>query len=301
MYSVKVRRISWVDLQMIVTTYPNANKFLAKTQAVLEKNEAANNLILGLSLRLSQFLPEAHHPPYFATVTNQGALLLAAMMSPPRALVLYTELSDWHEALDLLLQELAVQQWPIAGVTGLSPLSQAFAAAWARLTQTNYQLRMHNRLYELRQVNPTPPIPGRLRLATVRDLDLITAWTFAFQNEALSRGDFDESRDVARYKIKDQDLYLWEDGQPVCMAGQSRPTANGICLSLVYTPPELRGRGYATACVAGLSQLLLGSGRKFCVLFTDLANSTSNHIYQSIGYNPICDFTEYTFEEAGSL
>jgi predicted GNAT family acetyltransferase len=285
---------------MIITTYPNANKFLAKTQAALEKNEAVNNLILGLSLRLSHFLPAAQHSPYFATITENDELLLAAMMSLPRALVLYTELSDWREALGLLLQKLAAQGWPVPGVTGPTLLSEAFAAAWARLTQTNYRVRMRNRLYELRQVNPTPSISGRLRLATAADLDLITEWTFAFQNEALSRGDLAESREVARYKINDQDLYIWEDGQPVCMAGQSRPTTHGICISLVYTPPEWRGRGYATACVAGLSQLLLDSGRKFCVLFTDLANPTSNHIYQTIGYNPVCDFTEYVFEPAGS-
>jgi predicted GNAT family acetyltransferase len=281
---------------MFVTTYSNAVEFLLQTQKILERNEAANNLILGLSLRMSHFLPLAQHSPYFAVVTADDDLLLAAMMSPPRSLILYTELADWSEALDLLIQKLKAQQWPISGVTGQPLLSQAFAAAWARLKGTTYRLKMHNRLYQLKQVNPIPPVPGRLRLATLKDLALITQWVFAFQNEALSRGDLAESREVARYRINDQDLYLWEDGQPVSLAGQSRPTSNGICISLVYTPPELRGRGYATACVAGLSQLLLNSGRKFCVLFTDLANPTSNHIYQTIGYTPLCDFSEYIFD-----
>jgi hypothetical protein len=47
--------------------------------------------------------------------------------------------------------------------------------------------------------------------------------------------------------------------------------------------------------VAGVSQYLLDSGRKFCTLFTDLANPTSNHIYQVIGYEPVCDVDEYKF------
>jgi predicted GNAT family acetyltransferase len=281
---------------MKVTIYPNADKFLAKTQAVLERNEAANNLILGLSLRVSRFLPVAQHPPYFATVTDNDDLLLAAMMTPPRSLVLFTELSDWREPLELLIQEVAARQWPIPGVTGDPPLAQAFAAAWARLKGTAYQVKMRNRLYELKRVNPIPPTPGRLRLATASDLDLITEWAFAFQNEALHRGDLAESREVARYRINEQDLYLWEDGQPVSMAAQTRSTRRGICLGFVYTPPKLRGRGYATACVARLSQLFLDSGRKFCVLFTDLANPTSNSIYQKIGYTPVCDFTEYIFD-----
>jgi hypothetical protein len=281
---------------MIITIYPNADKFLAKTQAALEKDEAANNLILGLSLRVSRFLPMAQHPPYFATVMANDQLLLAAMMTPPRSLVLYTELSDWREPLELLIREVAARQWPVPGVTGYPPLAQAFATAWAKLKGTTCQVKMRNRLYELKRVNPIPPTPGRLRLATVNDLELVTEWTFAFQNEALHRGDLAESREVARYRINEQDLYLWEDGQPVSMAAQTRPTRHGICLSLVYTPPELRGRGYATACVARLSQLFLDSGRNFCVLFTDLANPTSNSIYQKIGYTPVCDFTEYIFD-----
>jgi len=47
--------------------------------------------------------------------------------------------------------------------------------------------------------------------------------------------------------------------------------------------------------VAGVSQHLLDGGRIFCTLFTDLANPTSNHIYQAIGYEPVCDVDEYQF------
>jgi predicted GNAT family acetyltransferase len=63
----------------------------------------------------------------------------------------------------------------------------------------------------------------------------------------------------------------------------------------VYTPPALRKRGYASALTAALSQELLDSGRKFCFLFTDLANPTSNRIYQQIGYQAVCDVDEYRF------
>ena len=79
---------------------------------------------------------------------------------------------------------------------------------------------------------------------------------------------------------------------------KTRPTRHGISVSLVYTPPELRGRGYATACVGELSRKLLGAGREFCALFADLANPISNHIYERIGYRPVCDYEEYRFEEA---
>ena len=80
------------------------------------------------------------------------------------------------------------------------------------------------------------------------------------------------------------------------MAATARPTRRGVGVNLVYTPPPLRGKGYASSCVAALSQLQLDSGYQFCVLYTDLANPTSNSIYHKIGYVALCDSDEYVFE-----
>jgi hypothetical protein len=69
-------------------------------------------------------------------------------------------------------------------------------------------------------------------------------------------------------------------------------------VNFVYTPPEFRGRGYASNLVAHLSQELLDEGRKFCFLFTDLANPVSNSIYQKIGYRPVSDSERWEFDVA---
>jgi predicted GNAT family acetyltransferase len=98
-------------------------------------------------------------------------------------------------------------------------------------------------------------------------------------------------------RITDQTFFLWEDSKPVALAGITRPTPEGMGVGPVYTPPERRGRGYATSLVAQISQQLLASGRQFCTLFTDLANPTSNSIYQKIGYRPVGDYTVYRFEQ----
>jgi predicted GNAT family acetyltransferase len=81
------------------------------------------------------------------------------------------------------------------------------------------------------------------------------------------------------------------------MATKTFPTDNGMTVGGVYTPPELRGKGYATSCVAELSRNILQSGKKFCVLTTDLANPTSNSIYIKIGYKPIGDNSFYIFSD----
>ena len=93
-----------------------------------------------------------------------------------------------------------------------------------------------------------------------------------------------------RYRLSAKKLYVLEDnGMPVSMAGYTREMQTAIGVAFVYTPPCYRGKGYATSCVAQISQFALGKGFTKCVLYTDLLNPTSNSIYQKIGYVPICD------------
>jgi predicted GNAT family acetyltransferase len=156
---------------------------------------------------------------------------------------------------------------------------------------------MREGVYELRQVTPPPnPPPGFLRAATPADAGLLTRWHYAFQLEAMGGGDQERSKTMIERRIPEGDLFIWDDNGPVSTAIRTRPTPHGYTVSFVYTPPELRGRGYASACVAALSQQLLDSGKQFCTLFTDLSNPTSNSIYQKVGYRPVCDFTEYSFD-----
>src|SRR5439155_3737276 len=92
---------------------------------------------------------------------------------------------------------------------------------------------------------------------------------------------------------------LWEDNdEPVSLAGWGGPTPNGIRIGPVYTPPEYRRRGYASALTAAVSAEQLASGCRFCFLYTDLANPTSNRIYANIGYEPVCDSVDYAFDAA---
>jgi hypothetical protein len=122
-------------------------------------------------------------------------------------------------------------------------------------------------------------------------------WIHGFHNEcfhptAALSGEADE----ARYLINAGRLYVLEDGgMPVSIAriGRELPTLSVV--NLVYTPPYLRQKGYASALVAAVSHKILEQGRLSCVLYTDAANPVSNSIYKKIGYVHFGDTLEIKF------
>src|SRR5207245_451759 len=80
-------------------------------------------------------------------------------------------------------------------------------------------------------------------------------------------------------------MSLWEDGEvPVSMAATGGSTPNGGRVYAVYTPPEHRRKGYASALVAVLSRRLLDRGPRYCFLCTDRPNPTSNHTHRPTAY-----------------
>jgi predicted GNAT family acetyltransferase len=138
------------------------------------------------------------------------------------------------------------------------------------------------------------------RPARAGDRELLLEWYRAFGVEALHEDEPDENRIATivdrRLRGVGPRIVLWDDGGPVSLAGVGGDTPNGTRIGPVYTPPELRGRGYASALVAAVSAEELAAGRRFCFLYTDLANPTSNRIYAAIGFEPACDSRQLAFE-----
>ena len=159
---------------------------------------------------------------------------------------------------------------------------------------------MRQGIYALDLVVP-PAVPrGRPRPATPEDRPLLVRWWGEFGAEALGSLEQDEEQNgrTVDHKLATpgNGIALWEfDGEPVCAVGYGSPTPTGVRIGPVYTPPQHRGRGYASALTADVSAEQLAAGRSFCFLYTDLANPTSNKIYAAIGYRRVCDSIQYAF------
>lgn len=177
----------------------------------------------------------------------------------------------------------------LPGVAAPGAVTEAFAAEWQRLTGVTGKVTGGQRLYRLEQLTPPDPAaPGAARIAGASDRDLLIDWMTAFQRE-LGEG----PRGAAEFvddKLSHDGIMLWEHaGQPVSMAGTSRPAAGMARVQAVYTPREHRARGYAGATTAAVTRAALDAGVTDVVLFADLDNPTSNALYQRLGYVPISD------------
>ena len=276
---------------MKVEIYQHVDEFLQQAQPYLEKEEAFNNLPLGVAGRLRQAKPD-QPAPLMATVAD-SQLALVALMTPPHSLILYGDRPDPQPALDALAAELRHRAWHIPGAFGAGDLPLDFARTW----DCTAEIKMQLRVYRLTAVGYTGDSPGILRPFHPDEKELAMAWTTAFNRDIdEDLGGPDEVYQHVEGHLQRQTLFCWEvAGQPVSMAARTRPTRHGEVINDVYTPPEFRRRGHATSLVAALSQRLLDEGKAFCALFTDLANPTSNNIYQKVGYKPLGDFMQTRF------
>lgn len=288
---------------MQITVYDDPRAFYSRAAPFLLQREADHCLLIGLTSVILK-TPEVYPDPYLALIEEAGEVVAACVYTPPYRPVLSNIQVSSGEVIRLLVSDLAARYGILNGVVGPVDSSSTFAELWQTQVGQSYEIKIKERIFQLETVNPVTGVPGNLRRATHADRDLLIRWHHAFNLEALGEDDLAHVERMVDNGLhaspSDRGKYFWEvDGQAVSLAGYTGPTPNGIRVGPVYTPPELRGHGYASACVATMSQILLDEGRKYCFLFTDLSNPTSNHIYQMIGYQPVCDVDMYNFAPAG--
>ncbi len=284
---------------MQVIRYHSAEELLLKAEFYLEKKEAVNNLLLGILFSLiNKSSPNQYNSElFFAAVEEEEEeqLLIVMLMTPPYNLVIYGEGEKIDEAIKLSVSYLLTNNIAIPGVIGQFQIATNFAKVWEQRTGCSSTIKMKQRIYKLEKVKGVKLSPGKIRTADINDIEFVSDWVYRFSEDILEKITLDNARKFAKEAIKRSSVYLWQEKEPVSIAAYSRPTKNGISVNLVYTPPKFRNKGYATSCVASLSKLLLQKGYKFCTLYTDLLNPTSNSIYIKIGYKPIADSIVYNF------
>jgi len=294
---------------MHVMLWPEIDGFLDRAESFFLADEARHHLLFGLALALAHETGSQRDAGavFFATIEADGRVIAAALRAGQNLILSPAAGVDFagSPVLEELAEIVQVEHPDLPGVLAPPSVAQDVAEVWIQHTGQSWTVAVRERIHELRAVRPLEHPPGRLRVATTADRATVVPWLSGMHLDIFGDDVPFDPEAVADRRLAPPEapgdpstsLYLWVDdaGEPRAMAGAQATTATGVRIGAVYTPPEHRRRGYATATVASLSRAMLDRGRRACYLFTDLANPTSNHIYAEIGYEPVCDVDEIRF------
>ncbi|GLV61570.1 acetyltransferase [Bacillus mycoides] len=261
--------------------YEEVLRFKEDVTSFLEKNEQANNLILGV-------LQVVQEPIFMAVAKRGEEVTIVFLQTVERQMIVATsEIAE--EDIVELAKELTKVYPDIPGFIGNKKVIKKLAEEIAILEQKKIVVGMEQGVYELKRVKKKWN-DGIFRTINSDELPLIEKWIYQFCEDVKLPTTKEEAKQTAHTLITTNRLFGLEvGGKLVSVAAKTRPTTNNITVNFVYTPKEERKKGYASNCVAALSQRMLDEGYKTTTLYTDLANPTSNKIYQEIGYEEIME------------
>jgi ribosomal protein S18 acetylase RimI-like enzyme len=276
--------------------FASAADFLEFAEEPLLAHETEHNLVLGLASNvvLSGVSPEK--ALFLSVCDGNDPVGHAASADRDRPLAISRMGS---EAVRVMIHFILDRGVAIPGVVGPIEASECFAREWEANAHQQIHLVMHQGVYQLDNVKLPAPDGGEMvSIAGIGD-ETILQYILGFIRDAIPEERNPEgTAQVALKRLRQNgSLFFWKltGGLPVCMAAKARESRNGATISLVYTPPEFRRRGYASRLVAALTLAQLRQGKKFCNLFTDLKNPTSNSIYREIGYKKVGESKHFEF------
>ena len=272
---------------MHVVRHPDPDAFIAAAAPMAARGEASASPFAGWAHSMKRAPPAVDERVYLATYGDCGAAIqredgpLFMGQSDPVAAAAFAD--------DI------VRDWPgLQGVVGSLAACEEFARRWKASTGRVHSLRAHLRQHALAAVADVPAAPGAPRIADEVDLPWLIDGQVAFIIEAGIPDSVERIRTWLPKRVARGDYWIWDDGVPAAFAGFNDAAPDFARIAPVYTEPEHRGRGYATALVAAISRELLARGKRRLFLTTDVANPTSNAIYARIGF--VAETEEFHFD-----
>ncbi|GAA0328204.1 GNAT family N-acetyltransferase [Bacillus carboniphilus] len=275
-------------------TYTDLHVFKQKVEDFLLKKEEANNLILGILKRLVSL-----ENVFAASIEKDETVVAAFLQTPPHSLVVVVdEQFSTDEIISYSIKNLKEELPSLPGINSTKTVSHHFAKEWSKLMNLSYRVHMEQCMMACDQVQPIQISEGTLQIAKPEHASLLTDWLLEFVEESdLLPVIRMNAESLIQQSIQGENLYTWSVGDEiVSMVNKTRETKNSIGINQVYTPPSHRNKGYASSAVHQLTEQLLKQ-YKSCVLYTDLANPTSNSIYKKIGYKPIEECSHILFSQ----
>ncbi len=277
---------------MPIKTYHTAVAFLKDLEPHLLLDEPRHNMLLGRAYAIRN---NPNPPPttFVSFLDPHGAIVLAGFVIENGLLVV----SNMGAFEDAQMREFVEVFEGVNGVFGPKVIADEVARV------VGGRKCAEERLFVLEEITRKDEEGvGMFRAVTTdgKDVKIMVQWMDEFIKEAIPWSSFDPVAAVKK-GIEKGDMFFWidEEGRPASFAMKNRKLRTTICIGPVYTPPDQRGKGYATKCVAALSQHCMDEGWRRCCLFADLSNPASNRVYKKIGYCEVEDFSDWRLESAG--
>lgn len=196
-----------------------------------------------------------------------------------------------YSIADLAQACVGLSQRPVTGFAGPLPqVDQARAALGLKAEDASYN--RDEWLYGLDLCNLIVPTALSTGLVACRaplpeERDTLRAWRLAYEIEALGAMEADETRRRSAHFLDQQmaDGYVWvalDCGSPASLSAFNASLPDIVQLGGIYTPPELRGRGYARAAVAASLVAARERGAERAILFT--SNPSAARAYEALGF-----------------
>ena len=226
----------------------------------------------------------------YMTASDDGVVVGVMFQSPMTFIATVTPMPA--DAIEAIVDSVVSDPPPLPGVAGEAGTAARFAGHWTERTKSAALPEQGQRIYEIASVMHPNGVAGALRPARAADQVLLVEWLRGFHTDTAEP--IDDPVETVQRRVAAGQFWLWDDGEPRSMAALTDPVA-GVCrVQAVYTPPELRGRGFASANIAAISDRVLGSGNR-CILYTDLGNPVSNSVYRRLGYRALSEVIRYRF------
>jgi predicted GNAT family acetyltransferase len=270
---------------MDLTRHTDPDAFLAAFTPMIERGAASASFFVGYAHAMKRTPPPEGERVYFATCVDRGVFGAAFQREEGPVVI-----GESDAAAAVAFAEDLARDWPqLQGVVGAPAACDAFAARWTQLTGRVARLRARLRQHALTAVNRVAAAPGASRVAVAKDETWLIGRQIAFIAEAGVPDSPERIRTMLPKRVGRGEIRIWDDGGPVAYAGFTDAAPAFARIAPVYTLPERRGRGYATALVAELALELLARGKRSLYLTTDVANPVSNAIYARIGFRAESD------------
>lgn len=274
---------------MKLVRYKNAEEFQEQCREWLMVRADLNNGLINLGDLLSQDQDIFQQPYWFGGILDTKGIVGCAIHARPDGLVL----SDMPDlATDLLVRNLSAELGFVDRVLGPKTTAQYFADNWGRAIGVCPQPQSEWNVYRIDNIVPlTHAASGWLRLGTIDDTSLVQSWGTDYGAEKPA------PVNVPNYlhrKLKNGDLYVWEDQGPKTILTVSGRIGKGARVSAVYTPPQHRGNGFASAAIQEICRKIKSDGFSYVTLCV-LVNDPAERVYQKIGFHSIGQRSALTF------